>query len=628
MGTPDYWGAPVPQPPHDPKAGYFPFPAPPTFTGRPENNTLTIEYIRKQILNQHPEEMSAAADQWQNLYDFIAGIGDKVREKSQTLHDETWKSPEAAATFLKRGPGTTLAALDQWKAAAAANRDALRALVGMTTKARSDMDTLWSQFLKDVDYAKYVHHDNFWDWVNAGWAVIEASFGYNGLSAYEKQKVQDVYDSYNQQARVLAYRVALGYFDIMNHFGVAGQGLGIGPAFKPMNARLSMVGHSPFPGTWPGAVPSGPVPVPPVVPRGLSTAPRIPGRPGAPAVPAVPRVQGAPSLPQVPGAAGLGARVPGGSPGTIPGLGPGSIPLVVPGPVPGTAPGRPVPGVPTLGGPGGRGVGGLHRLFGGAQPGVPSAAGLAQSRVLKAPDSNGLRDPLTVPGEGSALPGQLRSPSATGAGGRPVSGLGAGMEEPPPARGQQADERTRQRVWEPAQGVEEAFNVPPPGAVPAVLSGSKVGRPGAGRGVFGGGSGLGAGVSEPPALRPGGGEAGPPSRRSPKHTATARTVPPGEPGTEWLGLAEALDGASEPVLDAPSEAVVTEDGSVSLRAPTVEVGTMSRAAQTRRRPADQQAVTLAEEDWTVPSPGGGVLGGRVEPSGDDEPGPTLRAVQG
>lgn len=621
MATPDYWGAPVPHQPVCPTAGYFPFPpTPKNFTPRPENSDTPIEIIHQQILSQHPEEMSAAADQWQNLHDFISGIGEKVREKSQTLHDETWKSPQAAAEFLKRGPGATLAALDLWKAAAAANRDALRALVGMATKARSDMDALWSQFLKDVEYAKYIHHSDVGDWFGGGWAMVETMFGYqNALPDYEKQKVKSVHDDYSQKARVLAYRVALAYFEIMNHYGVAGQGLGFGPSFKPMNARLSAIGHDPLPG--PGSVPPAP-PAPPAPPQLHVSVP------SAPVLPAVAPPAG--PLPVGPAPVGLRGLT---APGVVH---PAGLPAVLAGPGLGLGLGlslgpdstRRGLGARTPGGPGTNGADNLKGLMNGLMPGAPTPSGIIEPEALNlpgTPDVNSLPEITALEG-GAEPPASLRSPMATAANGRSLSGSGAGMEEPPPGRGQAASEERRRRVWEPMPGVEEAFTASPGGTVPGVLSAPQLGGTGTGGSAgFGGKAGSGFGglgdLGEPPALRPGVAKTPATQRRRP------RPIAPGEPGMEWLGLEEALEGASEPVLDAPEAVVVEEDTSLGLRTPAFE--SAGASAPTRRRTADQEPAKVAvdEEAWTVPTPGGGVLGGQSGSAGDDEPGAALRAIQ-
>ncbi|MEY9863596.1 hypothetical protein ABH935_009249 [Catenulispora sp. GAS73] len=615
MGTPDYWGASVPRLPHNPTAGYYPFPPlPKTLTPRPESDPNTpIEAVRQKILSQHPEQMSAAADQWQNLHDFLSGLGDQIRQKSQTLHDEAWKSPQAAAEFLKRGPGTTLAALDQWKAAAAANRDALRSLVGMVTKARSDMDKLWSQYLNDVDYAKWVHvRSNFQDLLH--WAA--QPFNHSELADYEKQKVAAVHDDYSQRARVLAWQVAESYFDILNHHGVAGQGLGIGPSFQPMNARLSAIGVPPL--SMPGSPPAPPVPppmphpMPPAPPRPQIAPPPVLG------VPAPPAPRGLPVLPP-----GLGApRVPGSLPGLAAGLAPG----LVPGLVPGLSAARRGLAEPKPAGLSRRGVDALKGLTGDALPAVLSREGLGLAEPgglgrSQTPDASALRDPLAAPGEGTEPVASLRSPSATAAGGRPVSGTGAGMEEPPPTRGQGATEQGgRRRVWQPTPGEQEEFSVPPAGTVPGVLSGPRLGAAGPGR------AGLGDGFGEPPAVRAGGAEAGRNPRRR-QTTRKKRTIAPGEPGMEWLGLEETLEGVSEPVLNAAPQIVASEDTSVGLR--TAALDAEAALPRTRRRAADQDTETAppGEEAWTVPTPGGGVLATQGAGVGDDKPGPALRAGQ-
>ncbi|HEU4421340.1 MAG TPA: hypothetical protein VFR67_02235, partial [Pilimelia sp.] len=57
---------------------------------RGENNGTTIETIRQRLLNQHPEDISALADQWQNAYNLLSSIRAQLLDTSNTLYNEHW----------------------------------------------------------------------------------------------------------------------------------------------------------------------------------------------------------------------------------------------------------------------------------------------------------------------------------------------------------------------------------------------------------------------------------------------------------------------------------------------------------------------------------------------------------
>src|SRR4029453_18854208 len=139
----DYWGAHAswPSRPGGDRVGYFPPPPFPDlkFTPPPgDPHAADIEKIYLQVMNQHPEHMSLLADEWHNAYNLLDTVYVRVLEESNALYPAHWTST-AADTFMSTGPGAALAYLDEWKTAALNNRNALRALVDVVIKYRTDM---------------------------------------------------------------------------------------------------------------------------------------------------------------------------------------------------------------------------------------------------------------------------------------------------------------------------------------------------------------------------------------------------------------------------------------------------------------------------------------------------------
>ena len=93
----DYWGARALRPSGGPNGEGTRYTMPEPFSGeftKPprDGNGTTIETIRQQILNQHPEDMSALADQWQNAYNLLSSIRQQLLDTSTTLYHEHWRA--------------------------------------------------------------------------------------------------------------------------------------------------------------------------------------------------------------------------------------------------------------------------------------------------------------------------------------------------------------------------------------------------------------------------------------------------------------------------------------------------------------------------------------------------------
>ncbi|MGH3683165.1 MAG: hypothetical protein ACRDT2_23310, partial [Natronosporangium sp.] len=256
----------------------------PTERAGPDNGT-TIEQVNQQIMNQHPEDISALADQWQNAYNLLSSVRDQLLGQSQTLYDESWRSSAAKDLFMERGPGKTLAYLDDWMTAAEANRDAARGMVGIATDSRSRMETLWSEYETAVDEAhnvgggerfkQWAMHYNLvsWEWKRGMFGVpyLDVDFGddeeyQQALDGFRADQVRQVHEEYNQRAQGLAVEVAGSYFDYLTASGH-------GTPFTPMNAVINTPGEGIWAQLPPGGIPGAPPPgVAPGSPPGLAPA--------------------------------------------------------------------------------------------------------------------------------------------------------------------------------------------------------------------------------------------------------------------------------------------------------------------------------------------------------------------
>jgi hypothetical protein len=567
-----------------------------------EQNTTTIETVRRQIMNQHPEDISALADQWQNAYNLLSSIRQQILDQSTTLYHEHWKHAQARDAFLKSGPGTTLTYLDEWMTAVSNNVTALRAMVGIATSSRTDMTNLWNEYVAAVDEARHLDGGErtktfFQVWKS--WEDADRDEAINDLRHTQEE--------YNRKAQDLAYRVAGEYFETFSN-----SSSGFGPPFTPMDAVLNVVGHEPWrmPGTPPGAAP---VP-PPVLPAPLP-ARVAPGGPGQlqqqvlasiqppPAV----DVAAPPSGVSSPGAA-IAPLVPGGS--IAPPLGArgaaGAVAAGAAAPPPGTA---------------GLAAGAKSPVAGGLPGGLPGA--IRDGVLRSAPARPGLgagapppaisrpRRPSDVAGE------EERAPAAPSSETNEAFGRPATPATPPVLQGPRPPRKNEGRLYGPTMaGAEGDVDVVPPGAAPPVL--------------------------KPPARNPSRQPppSGPGARRG-KGDRGRRRSP--QTGAEWIGAESSRAGASAPVLDTPAAGIAgsavsgLEEVPARLRstaaAPARSTGappgavapelTGRRAASASgpaaadgiERADDTARIVTDEEAFSVQTPGGGVIAKRPEVHG-------------
>ncbi|MEV0732572.1 hypothetical protein [Polymorphospora sp. NPDC050346] len=603
-----------------------------SFTPPAGDGGATIEVVYQQLMGQHPEDISALADQWHNAYALLASIREQLLTQSRTLYDETWKSAEARDAFMKMGPGTTLAYLDEWMDAALNNETALRAQVGIARQSRTDVENLWNEYEAAIDDAKTASGGTaFMEGFKTG-ITLGIYDGDAGLKAAESEAVNETQQEYNRKAQQLAYRVAGEYFDTFSKMSG-----GHGPPFMPPNAVMNVVGHPPW--RTPGGGPNLGAPPPPGVPRITVTPPVAPpapvvptaltnnptrpapprapdpsrvtdpravptrpdvGRPVAPVMPAVsPPVapnRTPPAMPALrpPAAPGL-PNGPSGNPGGNPGQLPGS------GPAPGTAPaGVPRPGA--------------------APPALPPNPASMRNGVLQGRGPGGIPQPPAQPALTSPA---ARTPGAVPPGGR-LPGRGGGAQDGTQLRQQ--------------PGRDSPFGRPPAGLAPPVLRQTPTAQPTRGDRIGGPNTPARPGTTPPVLGRPAAG-ATPPPATGDRRKATARDRRRSNPDAQWVGTEEARADTSAPVLDAPAlppsgSAVsrLEEVPSSLRRAPTGSAfpaggnrgGTVPPELATRRTSADGQPVDAArapaagadgerriltdEDVFVVETPGGGVLG--------------------
>ncbi|HET6214844.1 MAG TPA: hypothetical protein VFE14_18395 [Micromonosporaceae bacterium] len=597
------------------------------FTDRPgDGNTTTIEQIHMQVLNQHPEWISALADEWQNAYNLLSNIRQQLLDESNVLYNEHWKAAEARDLFMKSGPGSALAYLDEWMTAADNNRAALRALVDIVIQSRSDMNRLWTDYQNDVEDAKTVDTGTK---VKVAFQIWRGWFSTTDAMREEATKaVEEQHKKYNRLAQNLAWNVAEQYFDTYGKINS-----GYGPPFVPMNAVLNAP-HPPY--------------VRPPSPPALPTAPPPPVPPPAPVPPALP------ADPQ-----GM-LRV------LAPHLAPPPVPVNVPAPpvavpLPVAVPVAVLPAVPA----------GVAQV-----PGVGANSPVGLSRSLGATGTAGLRSGIlqarSAASVSAEVPGGMRAPMP------PMAGRTLTSRKPPaPARSEQSTAPT------PSAETEEPFARAPGGTAPPVLNSQRPGRARPGSREEFGPPARGTDLSGPPlAGRP---SATPPVLTSPGATGTAvehgagppplgrgqsggqsapgRTLPPAQPGApgrgrsakqkggpatpsgaDWVGADAALADASAPVLDAPElpptgtavsgleevpKHLRTGRAAAARAARTGSPrGTVSPELATRRvtpaaanaKPAEGDRLVTDEDAFTVDTPGGGVLAKQAdEPARRAEP---------
>jgi hypothetical protein len=626
-GGPDGEGTYYNQPPRDSGVA---FTEAPSGDGKSGN---TIEVIYSQIMDVEPAHISALADQWQNMYNLLDDIRTQILNESNALHDEHWKFSPARDAFLKSGPGTTLAYLDEWATSALSNQTALRAMVGIVREAQSKMKTLWSQYQQAVKDAQNVSGwteawEGFWHYnlIPGG----DQSEYNNAVNADKAQQVNEAHYQYNLKAQQQAWDLSGKFFDTFGSFSS-----GHGPVFMPPDAVLNQPGHPPFP-TIPGGSPGGTPGGPPAVPR------PAPAPPPPPAVP-----------PGTPGADGQQQKLQD----LLQKL--NSLPIN-----PGTAP-QAVPGAPPLLNP--TALAALAALAAGtpeiAPP--PGTAGLSGTSAafanakLTGPASGILSRGAGVP----ELPGGMRSPAAPPLSRGNIRRPGAGSGEPgegQPNQGRRSnrDALGRARGGAPSEpGLEEPFGRSPSGTAPPVLNNKRPNRPRVGSpeeltpettGEDRPTSALGSDTTPPVLRRPGAGSpdgAPPPTQRSGRRketkTGTSTTGTPLVAETDWTGAEAARTEAAKPVLSVPepvldpgsdleevpgvlrsraaSAADVGTGGSATRRGTAPPELTRRSRQQQRQLPEDAverpgSEIVTDEEAFSVETPGGGVVGGRVEDS--------------
>jgi hypothetical protein len=261
-----------------------------------------IEMINRKIMNQHPEDISLLADRWQNAHDLLASIRQQLLDQSNILYQQHWREAEARNIFMQKGPGETLAYLDDWLDATQSNVDALRALVTIATDSRGRMERMYADYQRDVSAARDLSWgDEFQEDIQIwqGWGFSRGSFGMPSFgrdtSEAKEQAAREAVDAvhrkYNHDAQVLARDVATQYADTFTKVGG-----GHGALFEPMNVVLNPP-HDPFP-TPPGAppvAPPAPPPSAPPLPPPPATAPPPPGAVPPPPTNAPPPPGGVPS---------------------------------------------------------------------------------------------------------------------------------------------------------------------------------------------------------------------------------------------------------------------------------------------------------------------------------------------
>ncbi|MFI1988203.1 hypothetical protein [Actinoplanes sp. NPDC020271] len=593
-----------------------------------QSNSLTFEDVQRKIYNMHPEDMDALADQWDNAVTFLENIKYFVLARSTELQEQ-WKSPKAAAEFLKRGPGETLAYLDLWIEAAQINRNTLRHAAHISQSARDEMDKLTEEYRSKLHEASQVGfleglgafftHGN-WLPPTPGQAVKEEAH----------EDIEVVKNDYRTFAQELAHKYGTQYYDTLSYFSQ-----GVGPPIKPMNAVMNNPGMPPMvaPPSLGGAPP--PPAAPPAIPP---TAPPAapPANPPAPTQPTFNNPP--PGLIEPPGGtpapvpvAGNQPGLPPGTPGLLPGLPPG-LP-VVPGQLP-LAPGALKPGA--------------------QPPALPGA---------------GPKAPSLPPGATSPNPGQLgrgafnRTPGQPPGLGQPPGrtlrrgGGSPGRTPGLPGRGdRRRDGESSRRPHLPGDG-EETFGRPPGSTMPPVLKNPAGNRdrrrPGSTEELrpdttAGSGDAFRPDGAAPPVLnRPSTPATPPPARRRDETDRERRTTAwadyfgteaarsesgtgmlsaPGVPptGSRVSGLEEIPRGLRSHAANRAHEAA--QRGPRDAEAPELaKRRTISNPAPAQQLVDDESTIVTDEQAFEVQTPGGGVV-----TSKRDEPvyEPEIRRVLG
>jgi hypothetical protein len=660
----DYWGARAYPASGGPNGEGTRYVMPQPFTDRftspeGEGNGMTIEEIRMRIVNEHPEDIAALADQWQNAYTLMSHVKQHLFDQSTVLYNEHWRHAEARDAFMKAGPGQTLAYLDEWMGAAQNNVTVLRGLVHIATKARTDIEDLMRRYEAELKDAKNLNFgeevDAFFSWTPT-WK--------EGEQGEVKENIDETTQRFTREAQTLAYNVGNQYFD---YLGTVSRGHGT--PFMPMDAVLNFIGDKP-PGLsgrpgMPGGPPAlaTPATLPPPAPTAVA-------KPGDPPALNQQQVGDGPVAPPDTALGGPVAVRPPGAPlpadAGLPAGPPAMAPLPAPPPafLKTGAPSLP-PGVPDS-------MQGLGRSAGTA-PGAPGAPGASPPRPGQLRDGVLQRNGTSLPPGTGQPPGRtLRRTTGqppgepghpgTGQPGRSTTGQPSRPAPPQPGRTDQrrqpAQPSGARSPFTPVNS-EEAFGRPTGSTAPPILKGQGADpyrrRPGSheelhptSRTGDGGAPPRPDGTAPPVLNRPNrqGGTApstspARPERARPTHGSSA-------PGASWLGADEARADAGAPVLDAPPPALSGSKvsrleeipqqlrGRAATRQPatdrTARRGTVAPELTARRTggpgPAqgsmeDEAQIITDEQAFGVRTPGGGVLTNkRDEPAYRAEP-PTV-----
>lgn len=582
-----------------------------------ESNSTKIAVIHRQIMAQHPEDISALADEWQNAYNLLSSIKDQLFKQGDALDKEHWKSADAKNAFLRKGPGEALANLDEWMSAANNNARALRAMVDIATRSRDEMTTLWNDYQSAIDNAENMDIGDNLEIGFSFWEPVDQSRNEEVM-----ENIRNAQDEYDQKARVLAYKYAEKYWDTMN---LASSGFG--PPFAPMDAVLNPVGHPPFPNLPPATPPVTPPAPPPVKPPALPNVDDLKKKQQellkSLQKPPVVKPTAPPGVPDP-------SAVPEPQPALPPGL-PGGLPVGPPGGLPSRFAGR------------------------GNKPGAVPGGGKSPFGRPSSPPGGGFRNGILGRGSGAgATPpepqAQLRNPQSP--------------PHPPPARGGKKGRDTKEaRPLVGPEENEEAFSRPPSPLAPPVLNNRRPGqrRPGSREELMPQRPGQpGTPIhsdTAPPVLnsparnpvQPPQAPPGRPARRGTQDRPGQQQQPPGD----WIGLQQIRAEASSPVLDTPTpvsgsavsgleEVPKALRGGASAPAgrPGAHPNTVAAELTARHpRPSTQdgagvapaavpgpaeegQRIVTDEEAFSVDTPGGGVLGKRPEDRGYQAEPPT------
>jgi hypothetical protein len=571
-----------------------------------------IETINRKIMNQHPEDISLLADRWQNANQLLVSIRAQLLQQAKAL-EERWRKSDARALFLEKGPGKTLAYLDDWIEATQSNVAALRALVPIAESSRKRMSEIWADYKRDIAAARDI---STWDEIQEdlqfwqGWRMrvnpVTGMFGVTRDTSEAKEEaareaVNAVHERYTRLAQEHASKVAFQYGQTF-----ANVGEGHGALFEPMNVVFNPP-HPPLP-----AVPGAP------------GAPGVPGMPGAPGVP-----PGAPSVPpqlfavaatlqpqQQFWVTGEVAVPPAPTPPVAPAISTPAVPAppVPPGPLappvvsPPVLPVAPsVPAVPTA----------RPSVNPGALP--PGEAPTAPPNASRPGVRNGVLRASTAPATPPSLPPGM--PQSPGTLGRKPSGP--------------ADEERAQRTQtvRPVNSEGEFASPPPPGSPVLGNPRQGSGRPGSGRPPSPGvprrtdpaATGAPDGTVSPVLRAPSTGQPVP----APPAPARPRTpAPTAAPGSDWLGADAARGRAADPLLGRRKPQAASMSGmeevpeglrrrraASSLTGP--EHGGPGDVVELAPRRAVSETPALAEvppdeEAFHVETPGGGVIGKQSE----------------